>query len=162
MGTTMPRLRRPRWQAPHLHVEQVPSAFLGAAGSSRWSNKGPLLLPGNMCTASANCEFRYRSRPARGSQMGGYRLNVLLGFRSFLARCNGDGLFHFGPRSFLQGRSRDCASSVSDHFVRHQLERSHRSPLSCSLSCAFSRELGLLGKLSYALLSYFPKYRKHH
>lgn len=38
------RFRRSRYQMPNLRVEQVPSAFSGAVGASRWSNKGIVIL----------------------------------------------------------------------------------------------------------------------
>jgi len=40
MASRLRNVQRPRFHLPNLHVEQVPSAFSGAVGASRWSNKG--------------------------------------------------------------------------------------------------------------------------
>ena len=47
MAARLREMQRPRFHLPPLRVEQVPSAFSGAVGASRWSNKGttPLSFP---------------------------------------------------------------------------------------------------------------------
>lgn len=50
---------------PSLRVEQVPSAFSGAVGASRWSNKGIILSPFPTINQSINTQHQNPQRKNR-------------------------------------------------------------------------------------------------
>ena len=60
-----PSLARPRFEKPHLHVDQIPSAFSGKAGASRWTNKGETRSFSGTCMSLIHTDVHVDIDPIR-------------------------------------------------------------------------------------------------
>ena len=150
---------------PSWRVEQVPSAFSGAVGASRWSNKGtypsffrqtppPLYLFFSFSNPLSTKltplpTSRPRSHPSWRPEMVRLCPDSLLVLRCLQRRHVGIRRLHSRHWTLVQRLARDSRDGLCHHQCGDKLKRRDGGAVPCAVPRACESRVGILGELWY-------------